>query len=270
MSSRKRLFTVALGDPPTLQAAVSARLGEGIDVAGGGAHVDGRRQTDPQMALQAGMRVVVYIDERTTAAPRIIFADDWLLVVDKPAGMPSQVTRGDSAHTLDAWAQARRADARLVNRLDRDASGLILLSQKIAARAPLATALDKGRIARRYLALVDGNLESGEIALRVARDPHDERRRRALPENDPNGQDARSQYRAVGKQGAQTLLELTLTTGRTHQLRVHLAAIGHPIVGDSLYGGAPAERLMLHAHALELPHPRDNTPLAFSAPAAFA
>jgi tRNA pseudouridine32 synthase/23S rRNA pseudouridine746 synthase len=216
------------------------------------------------------MKLVVHLDPPSLMEPLVVFEDDWLLVADKPAGMPSQATRGDSAGALDAWAQARLPDARLVHRLDRDASGLILISQCADARAPLAAALDGGRIERRYLALVAGRLDEGEIALRIARDSGDERRRQALPENDPSGQPARSRYRAVEKRGEDTLVELTLDTGRTHQLRVHLAAIGHPICGDTLYGGTPAERLMLHAHALQLRHPRNRRPLSFSAPAPFA
>jgi RluA family pseudouridine synthase len=263
----KKILTVAVGDPDELAAFLTARMGA-VDVARGGVQVDGQRARDPRMKLSPGMKIIVRTEERATGEPRIVFEDDWLLVADKPAGMPSQATRADAAGALDAWAQSRNPDARLVHRLDRDASGLILISQKFAARAPLQEML--GRIERRYLALVEGELGEGEIDLRIARDPGDERRRRALPKNDPNGQPALTRYRAVGKRGPLTLVELTLETGRTHQIRVHLSASGHAIAGDPLYGGAPAERLMLHAHALGLAHPRDGRALQFSSPAPIA
>jgi RluA family pseudouridine synthase len=255
----KKIFTVAVGDPPTLGEVVRERLGQ-VDVSRGGVHVDGKRCLDPAFAVTAGMRVVAHLDDRSQLTPRIVFEDDWLLVADKPAGMASQASRADVASSLEAWAQARNREARLVHRLDRDASGLILISQSARARAPLQTALDEGKIVRRYLARVHGPVEGeGVIALRIARDGKDERKRRTLPENDPNGDPARTRWKALSP----TLLELELETGRTHQIRVHLLSMGQPIDGDRLYGGAAAARLMLHAHSLSLPHPRDGRPLSF-------
>jgi RluA family pseudouridine synthase len=225
--------------------------------------VGGSRCLDPDARLSPGTRVVVHVDERTAPEPAIVYEDEWLLVADKPAGMPSQATRADASGTLEAWARARHPEARLLHRLDRDASGLVILS--LRGRAALQEALNGGRIDRRYLARVTPPLAGeGDIRLRIGRDPKDPRRRRALPENDPNGEPAHTHYRSA------SLVELTLDTGRTHQIRVHLSAIGHPIDGDVLYGGAPAERLMLHAHALTLPHPRDGRRLQFDSPAPFA
>jgi 23S rRNA pseudouridine1911/1915/1917 synthase len=258
----KKIFTVAVGDPPTLGEAVRERVGA-VDVARGGVHVDGKRCVDPAFAVAAGMRVVVHLDDREQLTPKIVFEDNWLLVADKPSGMASQASRADVAGSLEAWAQARNGEARLVHRLDRDASGLIVISQAARARTPLAEALAEGKIIRRYLARVVGPVEGeGVIALRIARDSRDERKRRALPENDNSGEAARTRWKALSP----TLVELELETGRTHQIRVHLSAIGQPIVGDTLYGGAKAERLMLHAHSLALPHPRDNRPLSFESP----
>jgi RluA family pseudouridine synthase len=264
----KKIFTVAIGDPATLGECVAARIGA-VDLSRGGVHLDGRRCLDASAPVQVGMRVVVYLDDRPAPEPRLVYEDDWLMVADKPAGLASQATRGEAARTVDAWVQVRHFDARLVHRLDRDASGLILISRE-RSRETLAHALAEGKIDRRYLALVSGAPTDGDIRLRIGRDPRDERRRRALPENDPNGQPAHSQVRSVERRGAHTLVELTLDTGRTHQLRVHLSAIGHAIVGDPLYGGAPAERLMLHAHTLRLAHPRDGQALDFRSEAPFA
>jgi 23S rRNA pseudouridine1911/1915/1917 synthase len=124
-------------------------------------------------------------------------------------------------------------------------------------------ALTPEQMTRRYLARVPGPLSGeGDIRLRIARDAHDARKRRALPENAPGGQPAHTHWKAR----TPTLAELELDTGRTHQIRVHLAAIGQPIDGDRLYGGARAPRLMLHASSLSLPHPRDGQLLSFVAP----
>jgi RluA family pseudouridine synthase len=266
----KRVFTVAVGDPPTLAAVVAARVGP-VEVKAGGVHVDGRRCLEGQLAVRPGMRVVVYVDERAPLEPRVVFEDEWLLVVDKPAHMPSQATPAEIAGTLDNWAQTRHRQARLVHRLDREASGLLIISKRPEARTLLQAALESGLIERRYRALVKGKLTGeGEIRLRIARDPADPRKRRALPENDPNGQPACSRYRALRQIDGATLVELQLETGRTHQLRVHLSALGHPIVGDRLYGGPLAERLMLHAEHLTLPHPSDGKVVSLSAPAPFA
>lgn len=125
------------------------------------------------------------------------------------------------------------------------------------ACAPLQHSLDNGEIERRYVAIVVGRLEGeATIKLRIGRHASDSRLRAALPENALEGQEARSRYRVLAHDENLTAVELTLDTGRTHQLRVHLSAVGHPIVGDVAYGAAPNARLCLHAHALSFPHPR--------------
>jgi RluA family pseudouridine synthase len=274
--SRKRLFTAAVGDPPRLVELVAARLqlstaaATGL-VARGAVHVDGRRAQDATASIALGSKVTVFVPEDAPAAGpplRYAYEDPWVLVVDKPTDVPSQPTRGDSASALDVRVQQRDPEARLLHRLDRDASGLVLFARVPEARAPLQRALEAGQIDRRYVALVAGQLVgSGEIALRIGRDPRDERRRVALPESAPGGQAARSHYRARTQGPTSTVVDLRLDTGRTHQLRVHLAAIGHPILGDRLYGGPPAARLHLHAERLAFPHPRDGRPIEVTAPA---
>jgi 23S rRNA-/tRNA-specific pseudouridylate synthase len=159
-----------------------------------------------------------------------------------------------------------------LHRLDKEASGLVLFSLTEAVRAPLHAALTEGHIERRYIALVAGRLDgAGRIALRIARHPRDPRLRVALPENAPAGLPAVSHFEVLAHGQSVTAVELKLETGRTHQLRVHLSAIGHPIVGDRFYGGPQSQRLFLHAHLLRLPHPLDGRLLKVRAalPAAF-
>lgn len=263
---QKRVLTVASGDPETLAAWLVERLGVSATdaaalVARGAVHVDGRRATAATAGLRAGQKVTAFVTS-TPAAPvteiPTAYADAWLLVVEKPAGVASQPTRDDEAGALDALVRRAHPDARMMHRLDRDASGLVLFARSPEARAPLQRALEAGEIDRRYRARVSGRLDgSGRIALRIARDGADPRRRVALPEAAPGGEAAGTRWRtlAVDADDDSTVVECTLETGRTHQLRVHLAAIDHPIVGDRLYAGRPAPRLMLHATRLALPHP---------------
>jgi RluA family pseudouridine synthase len=262
---KKRTLTAAAGDPDRLGAWLAARLGvssgEALALCARGAvHLDGRRVQDASAPVTAGARVVVFTEPAREAASYVVaYEDAWLLVVDKPIGVPSQATRSDSENALDAQVRARHPEARMMHRLDRDASGLVLFARSESARRPLQAALEGGRIARTYRALVAGRLQgSGRVTLRIARDASDPRRRVALPEEAPGGQPAASRWRVLGPDGENTAVELDLETGRTHQLRVHLAALGHPILGDRLYGGAEAPRLMLHAQRLALPHPDDG------------
>lgn len=270
----KRLFTCAVGDPATLAALIAARLGvsetEAVAlVARGAVQVAGRRATVAAQPIERGARITVRIPEDRVQPDEltVLHRDPWLLIVDKPAGMVSQPSRGESESALDARVRARFAEARMMHRLDRDASGLVLFALAPEARAPLQAALEAGEIERGYLAVVTGRLDGeGEIALRIGRDPKDERRRIAHPEASSAGQAAKSHYRALRHGAASTVVALALETGRTHQLRVHLQAIGHPILGDRLYGGPPAARLCLHAERLALPHPRDRRPLVVTSP----
>jgi 23S rRNA pseudouridine1911/1915/1917 synthase len=273
----KRLFTAALGDPETLAALVAARLSlppaeAAALVTRGAVHLDGRRCLEAGAHVAPGARVTVFhAHPIATSPPPVVFRDDCLLIVEKPTGVASQATKSDSASALDAQVRALAPDARLLHRLDREASGLVLFAADGRWTAPLQAALAGGKIDRRYLAVVSGRVgavgEAGRVTLRIARHPRDARLRAALPEASPAGEAAASRWRVVGHGDGVTGLELTLETGRTHQLRVHLAALGHPIVGDASYGGVAAERLCLHAHRLALPHPRTGREVVAVSPA---
>jgi 23S rRNA pseudouridine1911/1915/1917 synthase len=258
----KRVLTVAASDPDTLGAWLCARLGVGLTdaaalVARGAVHVDGKRVKSATLPIRAGQKIIAYVAPPPPAVEiAIAYADAWLLVVEKPTGVVAQATRADEAGALDALVGRAHPDARMMHRLDRDASGLVLFARTPEARATLQRALEAGRIDRTYRARVAGRLEgAGRIALRIARDGGDPRRRVALPESAPGGEAAATRWRALEPGDDTTLVECALETGRTHQIRVHLAALGHPIVGDRLYGGRAAPRLLLHATRLVLPHP---------------
>jgi 23S rRNA pseudouridine1911/1915/1917 synthase len=209
--------------------------------------------------------------------PSILFEDGWLLVVDKPAGVLSQpaetAARGELAieqQLLLALAvrDGRRPFLRLVHRLDRSTSGAVLFARRESALPPLAAAWRSGRVDRRYLAVVTGDPGFDTLAVDrpIARDPTHPWRFRV----DDAGRPARTSIRVVARHAGHTaLVECRLLTGRTHQVRVHLAAVGHPVAGDRLYGAPPrlaAARPLLHAASLELPHPEDGRRLRIESP----
>jgi RluA family pseudouridine synthase len=237
-------------------------------IRGGRVEIDGQVVTRPgqRIAADAGSlprRLVLSIPPETEEEPlqlepeRILYRDDDLLVVDKPEGYPV------SARLLRAGEDLLRAARRLLgagayvaapHRLDRDTSGVLVLTLNPAATRSLSEAFSAGRTKKTYVAQVaePPDPPRGVIDLPVLA-PGDG----TLPRIDPAGRPARTRYRTLRRlePEAGTWVVLRPYTGRTHQLRLHLAAIGRPILGDSLYGGAPAPRLCLHAAALSFPRP---------------
>ncbi|MSP59203.1 MAG: RluA family pseudouridine synthase [Myxococcales bacterium] len=269
MSLRKHVLRVAVGDPGALAPFLALRLGlpageveRWVDL--GAVQVDGRR-AQAVTRLAPGAQVVAREPAKVGGGePRLKVAwrDDVLLVVDKPPGMLSQPSQGEASSSVEVLVRREHPDARPMHRLDRDASGLLLVALRPDAYAALQHSLDRGEIAREYLAVAAGKItEPQQIRLKIARDPADSRRRLALPERAPGGQSARTHIVPVAAAAGGTLIRVTLDTGRTHQIRVHLAALGHPLVGDRLYGGPAAPRLMLHAARLAFPHPQTAAPI---------
>lgn len=201
--------------------------------------------------------------------PELIYGDEYLLLVNKPAGLLAVPGRGeDKQDCLSARIQQHYPDALIVHRLDMATSGLIIFARGIAMQRHLSTMFSERIVSKRYVAMVAGRLEpeSGEVNLPVGADwPNRPRQKVDMAE----GKASLTHYRVVSFNADSTRVELEPVTGRTHQLRVHMKAIGHPIVGDNLYDGPPAHRLMLHACSLNLPHPQHNTQLIFDCPAAF-
>jgi tRNA pseudouridine32 synthase/23S rRNA pseudouridine746 synthase len=198
----------------------------------------------------------------------VLYEDAEILALNKPSGLSSQGGRGQ-AHTLDellwAFAKPGKARPRLIHRLDRDTSGVILTAKTKPAAGFLGKALMSRKVSKTYVAIVTPGApdpKQGVIDLPLRRvEEGREAYMRVCPPDHPDAEAAVSRYRTRAAAESAALVELSPETGRMHQLRVHLAAIGRPIAGDARYGGAlvvaghAAPRLMLHAEALAFPHP---------------
>ncbi len=206
----------------------------------------------------------------------IIYEDDSLLVVNKPAGLVVHPAAGNPDNTLvNALLHYLPTNntlprAGIVHRLDKDTSGLLMVARTLTAHTSLVTQLQARRVKREYLALVHGVLIAGNtVNAPIARHPR-HRLQQAVVEN---GKPAITHYRVMQRFSAHTLVRVFLETGRTHQIRVHMAHVGYPLVGDPLYvgrglkGSSPNfNRQALHAHKLCFQHPTDQKEMEFTAP----
>lgn len=208
----------------------------------------------------------------------ILYADDDVVVVDKPTGLTVHPGAGRPTGTLAGGLLARfpelagvgeRGRWGLVHRLDRETSGALLVGRTAEAHAKLVADLARRDVGREYVAGVQGTFDipRGTVDAPIGRDPHRPRRRALIP----TGRRAVTHYRMVRQWAAAgvALLEVTLETGRTHQIRVHLAGIGHPVLGDRLYGGRDpitVPRLFLHAATLRFRHPASGEEMVVSSP----
>jgi 23S rRNA pseudouridine1911/1915/1917 synthase len=211
----------------------------------------------------------------------VVYEDDDVLIVDKPAGLVVHPSAGHADGTLVNALLGRHGDAfggiagvkrpGIVHRLDRDTSGLLVVAKSDAAQASVMAQLKARRVKKTYLALVQGSVAAavGRIEAPIGRDPGHRTRMAVVA----SGRPATTGYRVRERFDGWTLLELDLITGRTHQIRVHLAAIGHPIAGDPVYGTgtsrrgpAELERLFLHAWRLELTSPSSGRLIRAEAP----
>jgi len=221
----------------------------------------------------------------TTARPNalpldIVYEDDDLLVINKEAGMVVHPAPGHADDTLVNALLARYPELQgvgddmrpgIVHRLDRDTSGLIIVAKNRPALVALLAQMKQHEITKRYLALVEGvvKLDKGSIDAPIGRDV---RNRQQMAITIHESREARTHFRVVERFQHHTLLLLQLETGRTHQIRVHLKAIGHPVVGDPTYGtgtvlkGVPLKRQFLHAYQLEFKQPTTGETIVLEAP----
>ena len=194
-----------------------------------------------------------------------------MLVVNKPPGLVVHPTYKNTSGTLlnaVLWRVRDRVGAQpgILTRLDKDTSGLVVIALAPDVHAVMQKDAAAGRTRKHYLALVRGSPEppQGQIVLPLARDPDDRRRVIVTPDGAP----CETRYEVVSTDGAHSMVRCELLTGRTHQIRVHLAARGWPILGDQVYGEPDARiaRQALHAWRVTLPHPITRQPLEFEAP----
>ncbi|CAD5372984.1 Dual-specificity RNA pseudouridine synthase RluA [Rubrivivax sp. A210] len=201
----------------------------------------------------------------------VLHADEALVVVTKPAGLLSVPGRGEAGRdNLASRVQQRFADALIVHRLDMATSGLMLFARGAQWQRALSMAFAARQVHKRYVAVVAGVgvEDEGRIDAPLAADWP--RRPRQCVDAE-RGKPSLTRWRVLSRDTSTTRLELEPITGRSHQLRVHLLSIGHPIMGDSLYGPEPpqAERLLLHASALAFSHPLTGAACRFESPAPF-
>ena len=272
---------VAPDDAPRLDVFVATRLDLSRNhaatlIAGGHVTVNGRRERASYKA-RAGERIVVAVpapQSRAVLAETIpltvAYEDDDVLVVDKPAGMVVHPAPGNWTGTLVNALKGRGGPLSegteagregIVHRLDKETSGLLLVAKTDRAHRVLGSELRARRIVRRYAALAWGHVPEDRLTVEkpIARDPRD-RKRMAIVSS---GRPARTDFTRLARFDFADLLRAHLHTGRTHQIRVHLSAIGHPVVGDDTYGGGGGRRLVdlpprrhfLHAAWLLFRHP---------------
>jgi 23S rRNA pseudouridine1911/1915/1917 synthase len=257
-------FLVAQGLMPTRAAAQRAIEQGRVTVAG--------RHRPKSYVVAEGDDVQLAPEPETPVEPvaevtfGVAYEDDDLLVVDKPAGLVVHPGAGNEHGTLAQALAGRAAGGTdperpgIVHRLDRDTSGLLVVAKSEAAHEELSRMIREREVTRRYLALVDGRppAASGTIDAPLGRD----RSRRVVMSSDTDKpRDAITHFEIREALPRTSLLEVELETGRTHQIRAHLLAIGHPVVGDPRYGGGGAGRRLgltrqfLHAHVLMFRHP---------------
>lgn len=263
-----------------------SRTGAATLIANGHVTVAGRREKASYQPL-AGERVDVVIPppESREILPEkielaIVHEDESVLVVDKPAGMVVHPAPGNWSGTLvnallgrdgrDAAGVADRAG--IVHRLDKETSGLLVVAKTERAQRLLGAAIADRRVARRYAAMVWGHLDKDQLTIDrpIARDPNDRKRMAIVT----TGRAARTDFIRLARFGSGDLLRAQLHTGRTHQIRVHLASVGKPVMGDDVYGGGggrklaalPPKRHFLHAAWLRFAHPESGEMLDLRSP----
>jgi 23S rRNA pseudouridine1911/1915/1917 synthase len=261
---------------PSLTRSRVQRLIEEGSVQVAGQRAKSSLRLDEGAAVTVEVPPLAEAEAQPEAIPLdILYEDSDLLVVIKPPGMTvhpspwhttSTLVNAVLAHCSDLSGIGGVARPGIVHRLDRDTSGVILVAKNDAAHNGLAKQLKERSVQKTYVALVEGTPRppEGIIDAPIARDPRN-RKRMTIVEG---GRESETAYRVLERFRGYSLVEVRPKTGRTHQIRVHLTAIGHPIVGDRLYGKASpfVSRQFLHAQRIAFTHPRTGAPMEFEAP----
>lgn len=245
--------------------------------------LDARPEKKAGTKARPGQQVVLTVPAPRPAAPQpedipleILYQDNDLAVVVKPCGMVVHPAAGNEDGTL-VNALLHHLDSLggiggelrpgIVHRLDKDTSGLLLVAKNDAAQLALSQQLQDRAMEKHYRALVDGIFKEdvGRVEAPIARSKKD-RKKMAV---DPEGREAITDWRVLSRGRGVTLVDVHILTGRTHQIRVHMKHLGHPVCGDPIYGsprGAKVPRLMLHAYSLTFTHPATRQRMTFTAP----
>ncbi len=233
----------------------------------------------PHVKVKAGQRVRIIIPQKqdSTAlaeeiALDVVYEDSDLAVINKPSGLVVHPAPGNLKHTLvnallarfETLSDINRARQGIVHRLDKETSGLLVIAKNNSSHLKLAEQFASHTIARTYVAIVSGVVEFDENIIEVPIGRHPVQRQKMAVSYNEDSKSAKTHYRTLKRGRDFSLLELKPFTGRTHQLRVHLAFLGHPILGDEKYGKRnDFSRLALHAKSLGFLHPRTNKFLQF-------
>lgn len=245
--------------------------------------INGQPRLKPGYAVKAGDTVQLTIPDAVEAAVEkeaiplsIIYEDEDVAVVDKPYGMVVHPAPGNESGTLvnallyamdDLSGIGGVKRPGIVHRLDKDTSGLIMIAKNDAAHLSLSEQLKARTMEKHYLAVVDGEMKenSGEIEKPIARSTKDRKKMAVMAD----GRYALTRWTLQENLRGAALVDVHILTGRTHQIRVHMQSIHHPVAGDPIYGlkkGVTVPRLMLHAHRLSFTHPRTGQRMDFTAP----
>ena len=280
MGNGERLDVLLSSDGELTRSRAAALIKEGC------VKVGERVENKPSLKTISGIPIIVTLPEVRPAKTEaqdipleILYQDEHLAVVVKPCGMVVHPGPGNDDGTL-VNALLYHLDSLsgiggemrpgIVHRLDKDTSGLMLVAKDDATHAALSQQLSDRQMEKHYRAVVCGKMkeQAGVIEKSIARSKAD-RKKMAV---DENGRWAKTEWRVLKEYLDRTLLDVHIITGRTHQIRVHMSSIGHPVLGDPLYGykRMPAvDRLMLHAYSLEFTHPASGERMRFTAPCPF-
>ena len=260
----------------------SSKLIKHLKFSPNGIKVNGEHATVRRI-LQYGDVVELAFEDETSApiAPidlpiEILYEDDMLVVPSKPANMPTHPSHDHHYDTVANALAFRYANMgipfvfRPINRLDRNTSGLLLIARDRPTAGKLSDAMKEGRISKTYLAVLDGEMQekNGIIDAPLHRTAQSIIVREVCAKDAPDADQALTEYRVLAAENGHTLVQAHPITGRTHQLRVHFAHLGHPITGDDLYGSPSPdiERHALHAYSLSFPHPANSETISLTAP----